>query len=447
MKILSALCVLKPLDCYSSLEGFDTERLHGLIAQSGITGKGWYGLPAYEKWAGFASQSGEKEIVCLISGDCADALMECNAAAVYAGVALTAKAFGMSRVYIVLDRQFEVPESLFGVSFYPYTIERTLSSGEETRVFAAIENDVPIARIEPPYPTEKGLFGRPTLIHSAEFFAHIPYLCAGCDIDTKIIKLCGDIPAEGFCEVSIGTPIYEIADLSAAKAVQIGGVTGRLIPKSDFNIVWNSGDFLIGDGSFRVIGKDRCIAKHVAVCCEQAYPSSCGKCVFCREGVYQQYLLWQDITSGKATNTDLQTISTLAEVMSDNSACGYGQSIGAMIVSALRGFADEIDQHISAKKCPELVCPSMIRVYISPEKCVGCGKCAELCGVNAINGSVGLIHIIDAEKCIRCLDCIKAGCDAITRISARAIVPALPEVPVPVGTFVPKKRGLQRRAK
>ena len=450
MAVIKELCILTPLEDYFCFSSFDASRLPDLVSASGIKGRGWTAFPAAEKWKMFAEAEGsEKEIICLISGDCAFSLMECNPSAVLVGVALTAKAFGISHVYMVSDRIVQIPEQFLGVEFIPFTIEHTLSSGEETKVIAAIEEDTPISRLEPPYPAEKGLFGRPTLFHSAEFFAHIPYICNGNNADTKLVKVCGG-ENTGVVEIMTGTPISEILALAgcgSAKAVQLGGPTGVFLPSKDFVKTYTPGEIFTGDSSIRIIPAGSCMAQEVFRCVSEAYRSSCGKCVFCREGGYQQYLIWKDIVSGKGLSADIRSIRTMARVMHGNAACGYGQSLGGMIESAMESFSDEIVQHIEQKKCPELVCPTMIKVYIAPDKCKGCGSCTTLCPEKAIAGGEGLIHVVNHDLCIGCLKCNACPEGAVGRISAKGLLPSLPENPIPVGTFVPKKKGLQRRAK
>lgn len=447
---ISELCILRPIDTDALPESVSSARLCELVAESGIRGKGWVGRPAASKWKTFAAaQVEKKEIICLISGVCANALMERNPTAVFAGAALTAKAFGIPAVWVVSDGTVSVPEQYGGVTFNSFQIEHSAASGEETRVIAAIEDTIPVAKLEPPYPEEKGLHGKPTLFHSAEFFAHIPYLLLGTDADTKLTFLTGDTQITGIAEIMLGTPLREILALAgcdSAKAVQTGGLTGCFIPGRALDTPYSPDSVFIGDGSIRVLSENRCIAMEVFKNCAEAYKASCGKCVFCREGSYQQYLFWRDIVDGRASDNDLKLLKTLSRVMSGTAACGYGQSIGAMVESALKNFEEEISQHVRMKKCPALVCPSMISVYIAPEKCTGCGKCISLCPEKAIKGGEGMIHVIDASICTRCLACVDCG-EAIVRISSKLPKPALPENPVPVGSFVPKKKGLQRRVK
>ena len=169
---------------FAALAGLSGEAVLSAVLESSLRGRGHQGFPVAEKWRLLSAASGEREIVVLSAGVCAEALMDSNPEAVLAGAALSARAFGCSELWFVSEREESLPETCFDVTIKPVTIERSMSSGEETRVFAAIAGGLPISAIQPPYPTEKGLFGRPTLIHSAETFAAIAVILSGEQADT-----------------------------------------------------------------------------------------------------------------------------------------------------------------------------------------------------------------------------------------------------------------------
>lgn len=447
MKFLNKICLLNPERSTADVSG---DEIYRAVAESTLLGRGWSGFQVSKKWQLLKKAEGKKEIVCLISGDCAAALMEANPEAVYTGTALAAMAFGEETAWIVSDRALSwVPDKHMGVDFHFRRIEHTLSSGEETRIFAVIEGKTPITAIQPPYPTTSGLFGRPTLIHSAELLAHLPYLIQGTDMDTRLVKLCGDVDEAGFAEINIGCGVRNALSLagisSGLKAIQVGGATGGFFD-ADTDAEFGGGLFT-GDGSIRAVSPERCMAREVLDCLDAAYRSSCGKCVFCREGLYQLYLIWSDIVGGNAGDGDLETVSELASVIAQNAACAFGRSAGEMVLSALNIAQNEIEQHISRKRCSAMVCPGMFSVYILGEKCVGCGDCLKRCPREAVNGGSGLIHVIDQSKCTQCLNCFVCKHGAMTRIPAKTVPPITPDSPIPVGSFVTRKKGLQRRTK
>lgn len=449
IEIIKRECILSPLDDYCIFEGKSAKLIDSVLS-SGICGRGYSGLPVKDKWTAFREKEGSKEIVCLFSGLCANALAEENSDAVFTGVALTANAFGVTEAWIVSDTEIDVPAECFGVHFNTFKIEHTLTAGEETLVFAGIEGRIPITSPQPPYSVEKGLFGHPTLFHSAEFFAHIPYLLSGTDSDTKLCYISGDGAKEGIYEICLGTRLSEIVSLAGAgdiKAVQTGGICGpiladdRLAIEYDYEAFARAG-IAFGDGSVRILGKDRCIARELYLALGEAYRSSCGRCVFCREGLYQMYLLMEDVVKGKANDGALSLIKDLASVIKGNAGCDYGKMTASMVCGVFSAFYDEIEAHTRAK-CQALACPGLFTVHILPDKCKGCGKCISRCQISAIEGGEGMIHVINQSSCTQCLECMP--CDDGGIVKAGMVKPAGPEHPVPVGTFVQKKKGLQRR--
>lgn len=445
------LCILTPLPDLGQLASLGGEAVFSAVAGSSLKGRGGEGFPVSEKWRLLAESKGEKELVALLSGARAAALMQENPEAVYAGTALAARAFGIKSAWLAHDAELGgFPEEYMGVAFRPVFIGRTLSSGEETRVFAAIDGGLPLSRTQPPYPTEKGVFGRPTLIHSAELLAHIPYLLAGCDADTALVSVSGAVRASGVYEVPAGAPISDI--LSGAlcgelKGVQVGGENGAFLNREklgtpfDCRALEAAGAFM-GDGSLRALPSGTCVARALCTALRAAYPASCGKCVFCREGLYQLYLLVRDLTAGRASDEDLALIRDIAQVTAEAAACGHGRRSARMVLSALDGFAEEMVQH-ARRRCPELACPGMFTVHILGEKCSGCGACLKRCPAGAVAGGAGLIHVIDQQQCTQCMECLPCPADAIVR--AGLLKPAGPERPVLVGSFAPKKKGLQKR--
>lgn len=442
-------CILKPLNDYSAAEK-ETPRLYDTIVSSDISGKGYSGLKVADRWQIFASKEGERELVCLISGECADTLLLENSEAIWAGLACTAKAFGMDSAWVVSDLSADIPESYLGIAFKSFSIEHSLNAGEETLVFAKMEESIPITRPQPPFPVEKGLFGRPTLIHSAEFFAHIPYILLGQEVNTKLCRLCGDVENIGVAEVVLGTPVREILSFAGAtdiKAVQFGGINGVFLSEDELDLAYGyesarEKGFAFGDGSLRVMNRDHCIAFELYKSLGEAYRCSCGRCVFCREGLYQLYLLMEDVVKGKASDGDLNLIRDISEVIKDNAGCDYGKMTADMVCSGFKRFYEEIEAHIRSK-CPALACPGMFTVHILPDKCKGCGECVEKCPVSAIAGGAGLIHVINQSECTQCAECMPCREKAIVRAGLQK--PSTPDHPIPVGTFVQKKKGLQKR--
>lgn len=430
---------------FDSLAALGGEAVLSSVLASSLRGRGGQGFPVAEKWRLLNAADAQSEIVLLSSGSCAHALMDSNPDAVLAGGTLSARAFGCEELWFVSDREESLPEKYFDVTVKPVTIEHSMSSGEETRVFAAISGGLPIAATQPPYPTEKGLFGKPTLIHSAETFASIALLLDGETPDTTLVELLGDVECPGIYETENTVSLRELAVQAGAKEIKslrVGGKNGEYLSGSRLDAAYDC--VVRGDASIFVLDPQRCIAQELYASLNDIYRASCGKCVFCREGCYQLYLLMEDLCAGKATDGDLHLIKDLAQVIAENAACGHGKSGGASVISAFDGFFDELEAHIR-KRCAALACPDMFTVHILPDKCTGCGECLSRCPLKAISGENGYIHVVDQALCTRCMACLPCGASAIVKAGVQK--PACPDKPVPVGSFVQKKKGLQRRPK
>lgn len=430
---------------FDSLAALGAEAVLSAVLESPLRGRGGQGFPVAEKWRLLSAADAQREIVLLSSGSRAHALMDSNPDAVLAGGALSARAFGCEELWFVSDREESLPEKYFGVTVKPVTIEHSMNSGEETRVFAAIAGGLPIAATQPPYPTEKGLFGRPTLIHSAETFACIALLLDGEAPDTALVEMLGDVERPGIYETESTVSLRELAVQAGAKEIKslrVGGKNGVYL--SPERLDTDCASVICGDASVFVLGPQRCIAQEVYSALDEIYRASCGKCVFCREGCYQLYLLMEDLCAGKATDGDLHLIKDIAQVIEENAACGHGRCCGSSVLSAFEGFFDELEAHIR-KRCAALACPDMFTVHILPDKCTGCGECMGRCPVKAISGESGYIHVVDQALCTRCMACLPCAAGAIVKAGVQK--PACPDKPVPVGSFVQKKKGLQRRPK
>ena len=430
---------------FDQLAVLSGEAVLSTVLECPLRGRGHQGFPVAEKWRLLSAAPAEREIVVLSAGVCAEALMDCNAEAVLAGAALSARAFGCKELWFVSEREESLPESFFGVTIKPVTIEHSMSAGEETRVFAAIAGGLPISAIQPPYPTERGLFGKPTLIHSAETFACIALILSGEQADTGLVHILGDVERPGIYEAEQGASLRELIAAAGAqdvKSLRIGGENGVYLSPEQLGTAF--GEQPRGDGSLFVLNPGRCIARELYKSLSEIYRASCGKCVFCREGCYQLYLLMEDLCAGKATDGDIHLIKDLAQVIAENAACGHGKDCGSSVLSAFERFYDELEAHVR-KRCAALACPDMFTVHILPDKCSGCGECMARCAAKAISGEAGYIHVVDAALCTRCMACLPCGASAIVKAGVQK--PACPERPVPVGSFVQKKKGLQRRPK
>ena len=166
---------------------------------------------------------------------------------------------------------------------------------------------------------------------------------------------------------------------------------------------------------------------------------SCGKCIPCREGIYQMLKILNRICGGKGREGDIELLEELSEVVRDTSLCALGGTAPNPVLSTIRYFRDEYEAHIEQKRCPAGVCKALISYYIEPEKCQACMICLRNCPVDAVTGGKNLIHIIDQDKCTKCGTCLEMcppRFGAVTKLSGVKV----PE-PVPQGTKVIHKQG------
>ena len=285
-------------------------------------------------------------------------------------------------------------------------------------------------RPKPPFPANKGLFGRPTLINNVETLANIPVIMLhGADWfaqmgtetskGTKTFALTGDVNNTGLIEIPMGTTLREIVfdigggmrDGKKFKAVQIGGPSGGCLTEEHLDIPMDYDNLIkagamVGSGGLVVMSDKTCIVEVARFFMNFTQNESCGKCVPCREGTKNMLAILQRIVDGNGTMEDLDTLEELAKNVKEGSLCGLGKTAPNPVLSTLKYFRDEYIAHIRDKKCPAGVCSKMTSYVIDPEKCKGCSKCARNCPVGAISGEIKSPYTIDQEKCIKCGACI-----------------------------------------
>jgi NADH-quinone oxidoreductase subunit F len=304
--------------------------------------------------------------------------------------------------------------------------------GEETALMRSIEGRRGQPRIRPPYPTQAGLWGHPTVINNVETLANVPVVIVyGADFfsrigtekskGTKVFALAGKINNTGLVEVPMGTTLRDIIfDIGGGlpagrslKAIQIGGPSGGFIPASlvdtpvDYDSLTQAGA-IMGSGGMIVLDDQDCIVATSKYFLEFTQDESCGKCVPCREGTLRMLEILERITAGQGEPADLAKLERLAELVRKTSLCGLGQNAPNPILSALKHFRDEFMVHITEKRCPTQRCKQLIRYEIDPEKCTGCTLCARRCPVPCIAGQLRKTHVIDQERCIKCGECFLA---------------------------------------
>ncbi|RPJ05027.1 MAG: hydrogenase [Spirochaetaceae bacterium] len=256
--------------------------------------------------------------------------------------------------------------------------------GEETALIKSIEGKIGEPRQRPPYPIEKGVFGRPTCINNVETLANVPHIIAqGADeylkigtennAGTKIFSLVGKIKNTGLVEVPLGTPInnvvYEIGGgpvgKTRIKAIQTGGPSGGCIPAAlfdlhlDYDSLAKAGS-IMGSGGMIVMDENTCMVDVAKYFMSFLKDESCGKCFTCRKGTQRMYELLDDITSGRGTMEHINLLEELALVVKDTTMCGLGQTAANPVLSTLRYFRHEYEEHVKDKKCRAFVCKGLV---------------------------------------------------------------------------------------
>ncbi|PKK98363.1 MAG: NADH-quinone oxidoreductase subunit F [Tenericutes bacterium HGW-Tenericutes-2] len=429
------------------------------MIHSGLRGRGGGGFSTGKKWQ-FAknSESDQKYVIC--NADEGDpgafmdrAVLEGDPHSVLEAMAICGYAIGANQGYIYVRAEYPVAverlgiaikqakeygllgKNLFGSNF-SFDIDIRLGAGafvcgEETALIASIEGYRGMPRLKPPFPAVRGLWGKPTNVNNVETLANIPVIfLKGADwfksigteksSGTKVFALGGKINNTGLVEVPMGTTIREIVfDIGGGipnkrkfKAIQTGGPSGGCITAEfldtpiDFENLTALGS-MMGSGGMIVMDEDNCMVDVARFYLDFTVDESCGKCTPCREGTKQMRDILDRICEGLGTLKDLDELERLAHMIQETSLCGLGQTAPNPVLSTLKHFKDEYIAHVVDKTCPAGVCRELTNFFIE-DNCVGCGKCAKYCPVNAITGWQRDIHKIDLDLCIRCGACKKA---------------------------------------
>ncbi len=435
------------------------EEVIDIIKKSGLQGRGGAGFPTGLKWSFAAAAKGDTKYVCC-NADEGDpgafmdrSVLEGDPHAVLEAMTIAGYAIGWNQGYIYVRAEYPIAVKRLGIAInqakeygllgknilgtdFSFDIEIRLGAGafvcgEETALIASIEGERGMPRPRPPFPANKGLFGKPTLLNNVETYANVcniinkgPEWFSSIGTDkskgTKVFAVGGKIHNTGLVEVPMGTTMREIVEEIGGgcpggkkfKAAQTGGPSGGCVPASKLDVPIDYVSLkeigsMMGSGGLIVLDEDNCMVDIARFFLEFTVDESCGKCTPCREGTKRMYEILEKIIEGKGEDGDLERLEKLAENIQASALCALGQTAPNPVLSTIRYFRDEYEAHIKEKRCPAGVCQALLHYTIIPELCKGCGICAKNCPTSAISGKIKEVHVIDQDKCIKCGVCME----------------------------------------
>jgi NADH:ubiquinone oxidoreductase subunit F (NADH-binding)/Pyruvate/2-oxoacid:ferredoxin oxidoreductase delta subunit/(2Fe-2S) ferredoxin len=453
---------------YKTILNYTPGQVCDIVELSELRGRGGGGYSTGKKWkVALATAGDQKYLICNAEESDPGAFMdrviiEGDPHRLLEGIAIASYAIGASYAYIYIRsdypravnileeairqaKEYEfLGQNIFG-SGYNLTITIRQSAGafvcgEETALIRSLEGKRGLPWAKPPYPAEAGLFNQPTIVNNVETLANIPGILENgpawfkktgtkTSKGTKLFSITGNIQNSGCIEVPMGTKlsdiIYQIGGGvkkgKKLKAVQIGGPSGVCLPASNLDVEIGFESLeevgaVIGSGGLSIMDETVCMVDLSRYFMEFLQKESCGKCIPCREGTRRMLEILEGITKRPREESTHETLErfkgvvqleNLAEVLRDTSLCGLGQNSANPLLSSLKWFREEFEEHIFDRRCSASVCSDMRTFYIDVDTCNGCNVCQKKCPENAIIGVVKVPHFIVENKCNGCGICFE----------------------------------------
>lgn len=439
------------------------EEVIGTVKKSGLRGRGGAGFSTGMKWEFCFKEKGDvKYLIC--NADEGDpgafmdrSILEGDPQAVLEGMTIAGYAIGASKGYIYCRAEYPLAikrltiaieqarekgflgKNILGTGFsFDLIIKQGAGAfvcGEETALIASIEGHRGSPRPRPPFPAQKGLWGKPTNINNVETYANVPpifnkgadwFASIGTEKSkgTKVFALAGKVKNTGLVEVPMGTTIRQLVEGPGGgmikkripcKGVQMGGPSGGCIPEKlldipiDYESITQTGA-IMGSGGMVVMDEKTCMVDIAKFFLNFTVAESCGKCVPCRVGLKRMLEVLEKITAGKGEQKDIDFLREMSDTIVDTAICGLGNTAPNPVKTTLKYFPEEYQAHIKDKACPAHVCVDLVKFEVIESKCSKCGMCFKACPSNAIEWEKGKPAKIIKEKCIKCKSCI-AACD------------------------------------
>jgi len=441
------------------LTEYTPEQVIQIVMDSGLRGRGGGGFSTGLKWKLARANEADQKYVCC-NADEGDpgafmdrSILEGDPHVVLEAMAIAGYAIGANQGYIYVRAEYPIAverlkiataqareygllgKNIFNTGF-DFDIDLRLGAGafvcgEETALMTSIEGNRGEPRPRPPFPAQKGLYQKPTLLNNVETYANIPqiilngpewFASMGTEKSkgTKVFALGGKVRNTGLVEIPMGTTLREvIEDIGGGipngkkfKAAQTGGPSGGCIPAEHYDVPIDYDNLIqigsmMGSGGLIVMDEDNCMVDIAKFFLGFTVDESCGKCTPCRIGTKRLYELLDKITNGQGTMEDLDKLEELCYYIKENALCGLGQTAPNPVLSTLNYFKDEYKAHVLERRCPAGVCKALLSYVIDPVLCKGCTMCSRVCPNGAISGKVKEAHVIDQSKCIKCGACME----------------------------------------
>ena len=436
---------------------------------SGMRGRGGAGFPTWLKWdLARKAQGDQKFVICNADEGDPGAYMdrstiEGDPHSIIEGMITAGKAIGSNQGYVYIRAEYPlaierlkialVQAKEYGLlgknilgSGFDFDIEIRLGAGafvcgEETALIKSVEGNRGMPVPKPPFPANKGLWQKPTIINNVETLANIPVITAkggawlakiGTEKSkgTKVFALTGKVKSSGLIEVPMGTTLRDIVfdigggikDGKKFKGVQTGGPSGGILTEKsldlhiDFDTLTANGS-MMGSGGMIVMDEDDCVVDVSRFYMEFCVEESCGKCSPCRIGTTQILKQLEKIAEGKGTSEDLVKLEDIGKAMTRASLCMLGCTAANPVMSTIKNFREEYEEHIHNKKCRSGKCKKLLCFTIDTAKCIGCGLCAKKCPANCIAAAEASKYpdkkkppfVINQAECLKCGEC-QAAC-------------------------------------